>query len=160
MNKKIITIYVFLAIICLLNACTVANEENAETEAVTVESQDKVFEGRYFDEGIYQYIDMPEAESPFIYCEIIVSNVTGTSFEFTINETVMATGESKNIMPVKTAVFIGDGTRAIYQDDNQTLIFTFPDETGIYPRHMEVSGLEKLEGNVYINNSIPGHESG
>lgn len=119
-----------------------------------------IYEGRYFDEKWYNYVDMPAEESPLIYCEIIISNVTDTSFDFAINEEVMATGESTPVIPAGTATIEDAGARAVYKGDDMTLTFLFPDDQNTFPQHLEISGLEKLENNVYMNNSIPGHESG
>lgn len=120
----------------------------------------KIYEGLYFDESFYQYIDMPQEESPLIYCEITISNVTDTTFDFIINEKVMATGETKNLIPSHTATISVGTSKAVYQGENLTLTFVFPDDENTFPQHLEISGLEQLENKVYINNTIPGHESG
>ena len=85
-----------------------------------------------------------------------------TSFDFTISETVMATGENTVIFPASTAFFTEDGGEAIYEGKDQTLHFEFPHDQELYPiiRDIKVTGLPKLEGNTYINNNIPGHEAG
>jgi len=117
-----------------------------------------IYEGCYFDERWYDYVDMPAEESPLVYCEILISNVTDISFDFSVNEKVMATGEIHSVIPVGTAVI--DGENAVYKDNDLTLIFTFPDDPKTFPQHLEISGLELLENNIYLNNTIPGHESG
>lgn len=119
-----------------------------------------VYEGRYFDERWYDYVDMPAEESPLVYCEILISNVTADSFDFVINEEVMATGETVPVVSAGTAAIEGGGKSAVYKDDNMTLTFTFPDDRNTFPQHLQILGLEKLENHVYMNNSIPGHESG
>lgn len=130
------------------------SEENEKTVS------GKIYEGLYFDESFYQYIDMPQEESPLIYCEITISNTTETTFDFIINEKVMATGETKILVPSGTATICEGTTKAVYQGENLTLTFVFPDDENTFPQHLEVSGLEQLENKVYINNTIPGHESG
>ncbi|MDW2797999.1 hypothetical protein RZO55_10470 [Clostridium boliviensis] len=138
------------------------SESTEETGTSHVKSTVQLFEGTYFDEGVYKYVDLPETESPFVYCNIEISHITDTSFDFTISETVMATGESTVIFPASTAFFTGDGGEAIYEGKDQTLHFEFPHDQDLYPiiRDMKVTGLPKLEGNTYINNNIPGHEAG
>nr|WP_288824430.1 hypothetical protein [uncultured Clostridium sp.] len=138
------------------------SETAKETETSHVKANVQLYEGTYFDEGVYKYVDIPAAESPFVYCEIMISNITDTSFDFSISETVMATDESTIIFPTSTAYFTGDGTEAAYIGKDQTLHFEFPHDQDLYPiiRDMKVTGFPKLEGNNYINNSIPGHEAG
>lgn len=128
------------------------SEENAVRE--------KIYEGRYFDEGVYQYIDIPESESPLIYCEVLISNVTDTSLDFIINEKVMATGESSVLVPAGTAMLEEKEAKAVYHGENLTLTFDFTNEPELFPKHLKVSGLEQMEGKSYVNNTIPGHESG
>ena len=60
-----------------------------------------IYEGCYFDEGVYQYwVEIPLSESPMIYCEIWISNVTETTFDFLIKEVVMATDERTIVLPL------------------------------------------------------------
>lgn len=167
MKRNVFVIYLGLAIGLLLSACTAANGELSQSEDSTdgadadnSKVEEKVFEGCYFDESVYQYYGIPESESPLVYCEIVINNVTNTSFDFTIYEKVMATGESEMIVSPCTAVFIEDGARAAYYGDHQTLYFTFPDKKDLYPKHIEILGIERMEGKTYINNTILGHESG
>ncbi len=145
---------------------TEAQDKTKETSAAQEEGKKDadstkiIYEGRYFDEKWYYYVDIPAEESPLVYCEIIISNVTDTSFDFVINEEVMATGEITAVIPAGTAMIEDAGEKAVYKGDNLTLTFSFPDDQNTFPQHLEISGMEKLENNVYINNSIPGHESG
>lgn len=132
----------------------------AQAEAEGKAGNKTIYEGRYFDDQWYDYVDGPAEESPLVYCEIIISNVTDTSFEFVINEEVMATGEVTPVVTAGTAVIEDAGAKAVYKGENLTLMFSFPDGPDTFPQHLEISGSEKLEGNVYMNNTIPGHESG
>lgn len=138
------------------------SETPKDTESGHIKANVQLYEGTYFDEGVYKYVDIPTTESPFVYCEIMISNITDTSFDFTISETVMATDESTVIFPTSTAFFTGDGTEATYYGKDKTFHFEFPHDQDLYPiiRDMKVTGFSKLEGNTYINNSIPGHEAG
>jgi outer membrane murein-binding lipoprotein Lpp len=143
-------------------AVPLISETQKTTETENTKANVQLYEGTYFDEGVYQYVDIPATESPFVYCNILISNITDTSFDFAIFETVMATNESTVIFPTSTAFFTGDGTEAIFNGKDQTLHFEFPKDQDLYPiiRDMKVTGFSKLEGNTYINNSIPGHEAG
>lgn len=130
-------------------------------ENMGVKAQIQVYEGSYFDESVYQYITDPDKDaSSFTYCIISISNVTDTSFEFEVNEITYTTEASEVVVPKSIAVFIDDGTKAAYYGEDQTIYFEFPDREEDFPKHIKVTGFEKLEGNSYMNNSIPGHESG
>ena len=120
-----------------------------------------IYEGCYFDGGVYQYWgDIPLTESPMIYCEIWISNVTETTFDFLIKEVVMATDERTIVLPLSTAKITNNGWGAIYEGEEFTLTFEFPDDPDRFPKEITVDGWEKLEGNTYMNKEIPGHESG
>ena len=120
-----------------------------------------IYEGCYFDSGVYQYwTEMPLYESPMIYCEIWIRNVTETTFDFLIKEIVMATDERTIVLPLSTAKIVNNGWGAIYEGEEFTLLFEFPDSPDIFPKAITVDGWEKLEGNTYMNKEIRGHESG
>lgn len=143
-----------------------SNSEVTETSVTQAETKTNekstkpIYEGLYFDESFYQYVDMPTEESPLVYCEITISNVTDTSFDFEINEKVMSTGESTALVPASTALIEAAGSKAVYRGDGMTLTFSFPDSQDVFPQHLEISGMEKLENKTYINNTISGHEAG
>ncbi len=132
-------------------------EETGDSGAV--KAKVKMYEGKYFDEVLYRYAD-PEIEwAP--YCEFHISNITDTSFDFEIYEV----GELQKrtlIFKKHTAVFTGDGMQAVYNGDEYTLTFSFPDERHAYPDvvDMKVSGFGPVEGNTYVNNMVPGREFG
>ncbi|SQC02059.1 hypothetical protein [Clostridium tetanomorphum] len=94
------------------------------------------------------------------YCEVAISNITDTSFDFTIYEVDAKTENKKVIFLTNTAVFTGDGTKAAFYGKNYTLHFTFPDNHKAYPAvtDMEISGFEPLKSRTYVNNGVPGHE--
>ena len=120
-----------------------------------------IYEGCYFDEGVAKYWgEIPLTESPMIYCEIWISNVTETTFDFLIKEVVMATDERTIVMPLSTAKITNNGWGVIYEGEEFTLSFEFPDAPDTFPKNITVDGWEKLEGNNYMNKEIPGHESG
>ena len=136
-------------------------DANKETEIEEEYPHKIIYEGCYFDDGVYEYwTSMPITESPMIYCEIWISNVTETTFDFLIKEVVMATDERTIILPLSTAKIVNNGWGAIYEGEEFTLSFEFPDSSDTFPKNITVDGWEKLNGNTYMNNSIPGHESG
>jgi hypothetical protein len=109
----------------------------------------KLYEGTYWDErGLDDNILNFKN-----YCEVVISNVTNTSFDFTVYEVDRQTENRKVIFLTNTAVFTADGKSAAFYGKNYTLNFTFPSITEI-----KVSGFKPLEGKTYLNNKIQGHE--
>lgn len=133
------------------------DENNISPETAKVSGKIKLYEGTYFDDRRFGEHMLKN------FCEVVISNVTDTSFDFTVYQVVDAEkGEKKVIFLKNTAVFIGDGTKAAFYGKNYTLNFTFPNNHGAYPvvTDMKISGFEPLEGKTYVNNGIPGHEFG
>lgn len=127
---------------------------NNEQEAVTGVVQ--LYAGNYRDERCFG--DNPECpETP---CIVEISNITDTSFDFTIKQYDRWSSETNVIFLTNTAVFTGDGTTATFFGQQYTLQFTFPDYYSALPIvvSMEISGFEPVEGATYSNNGIPGHE--
>lgn len=122
-----------------------------------VKAKVKIYEATYTDAEIYG--DNPH---PDITCEIDISNVTETSFDFTIYEADNKKMTRSLIFRTHTAVFTGDGTEAFYDGKEYDLSFTFPDYYGAYPDviHMEITGFAPVEGRTYDFGGVPGHEFG
>lgn len=142
---------------------SISQDEKKEvnpTEKLEKDEEDKVrgkvklYEGTYFDDRNFGDNILET------YCQVAISNVTDTSFDFTVYELDGKTEEKKVIFLTNTAVFTGDGTEAAFYGKNHTLHFTFPDDRGAYPVVIEIkiSGFEPLEGKIYVNNGIPGYE--
>ena len=132
------------------------SQDSAQTTGVQTKYQ--MYAGTYFDEVVYTFADDDVEGKP--YCEINVSNVTATSFDFTIYDVDGANRSLK--FKTHTAVFTGDGTQAEYNGKGYHLVFTFPDDRGALPDVvcMQVSGLKDMGGCMYVNNDVPGHEFG
>lgn len=138
------------------------NEETPKTDSETSEGVPAtviLYEGMYFAEEVYK---MAADLGDGIYCEIDISNITDTSFDFTVYEVNESEETRSMIFKTQTAVFQGDGTTAVYNGKEYTLNFTFPDYHTSLPHvtDMEVTGFALLEGETYMNNSVPGHEFG
>lgn len=138
------------------------NEETPKTDSETSEGVPAtviLYEGTYFAEEVYK---MAADLGDGIYCEIDISNITDTSFDFTVYEVNESEEPRSMIFKTHTAVFQGDGTTAVYNGKEYTLNFTFPDYHTSLPHvtDMEVTGFALLEGETYMNNSVPGHEFG
>ena len=138
------------------------NEETPKTDSETSEGVPAtviLYEGTYFAEEVYK---MAADLGDGIYCEIDISNITDTSFDFTVYEVNESEETRSMIFKTHMAVFQGDGTTAVYNGKEYTLNFTFPDYHTSLPHvtDMEVTGFALLEGETYMNNSVPGHEFG
>lgn len=132
--------------------------DDSKEEGVTAKIQ--VYEGLYYDEATYRDVNREGYSSN--YCEVIVSNVTDTSFDFTIYDCDYNADEREVIFNTNTAIFVGDGMEAVFYGNDYTLNFTFPNGHNSYPAatEMMVSGFESVEGHTFLNNAIPGHEFG
>lgn len=150
--KKLLLGLVFFTF--FLSACTLSTPK--DTSPKETKGKLQLHEGRYFDDKVYG-----QRLSDTFY-EIHISNISETSFDFTIYEVVTETREKEIIFETNTANFIEDGTKAAFYGEDQTLNFTFPDNHESHPvvTDIVVTGFEPLEGNTYVNNGIPGHEFG
>ena len=119
-----------------------------------------IYDGRYFDESIYQYWtgEITDASS-MTYCEILINGVTDEKFDFRINELSAKTDKGPEILS-GTARIRYDGREAVYEGEDVTLTFHFETDPEVFPKYLTVEGWDKLEGKTYMNNTIPGHESG
>lgn len=127
-----------------------------------VKAKVQVYAGAYFDSRCYG------ENRPNPYNEVVISNITSTSFDFTVNEVEYvdiknsAKQTRKLIFKTNTAYFIEDGTKAAFYGKDYTLKFRFPNNHDAFPvvTDIKITGFKTLEGNTYINNGIPGHEFG
>lgn len=135
----------------------------ADSDDTIVDAVVKVYAGFYIDEtGLYG--DSLEGKT-LTYYSVRTSNVTKNSFDFQIIAVPVENGSIqdnfKKVFRAGTANFIEDGKKAVYHNDTENLYFLFGDDQ-IEPTlgKIEIKGVKELEGKVYINNSIPGHEAG
>ena len=145
---------------------TVTPEEAQKEETMQAIPQDltpvaaqyQVYEGTYKDINLNEAMSADGGSNS--YCQIEVSNITDQSFDFTVYQ--MTDGNKKEVLDTRTATFVEDGTKAVSEKDGTNLVFTFPDSWNALPKvvEMQVSGLDVLEGNSYVNNNVPGYEFG
>lgn len=141
------------------NEQLVKDKNNVSQKITKVNSKVKLYDGAYFDNRYFGDNILKN------YCEVVISNITNTSFDFTVYEVNNLDGkkeDKKVIFLTNTAVFTGDGMKATFYGNSYTLNFTFPNNHNSYPAvtDMEISGFKPLEGKTYVNNGIPGHEFG
>lgn len=138
---------------------TTANSDINNSNKNIVNSKVKLFAGAYFDDKCFGENTLKN------YCEIMISTIKDTSFDFTVYEVNIGDDnkESKKVIfNTNTAYFINDGTKAVFNGKDYTLNFSLPNNHNAYPivTDIEVSGFNRLENNTYVNNGIPGHEFG
>lgn len=130
-------------------------------EETGVPAKVRIYEATYFAEAVYRNVNLETEWPP--YCEIDISNVTDTSFDFTVYERTFDGEPQRNlIFKTHTAVFNGDGTTAVYNGQEYTLNFTFTNNRHSLPdvTEIQVTGFAPLEGETYLYNQVPGHEFG
>lgn len=136
--------------IALMIQCMKGNRSSISAAGV------RLYEGAYRESSFYA------GSGPVKdYYSLNISNITDTSFEFAVCLMDGTTGNVKETMfAPNTALFVGDGTTAVFCGKQYTLTFTFPDDHGAYPdvTDIVVSGFSYLEGKTMTNNSVPGHE--
>lgn len=131
---------------------------DASEEITKVNSKVKLYEGTYFDDRCYGENELTN------YCEVEISNISNTTFDFTVYELNMSDGkkDKKVVFAKNTAFFIEDGMKAAFKGKEYSLNFAFPDNHKAFPvvTDMKISGFKQLEGKTYVNNKIPGYEFG
>ena len=143
-------------------AAAQSSDSGTESQEETgVPAKVKIYEATYFAEAVYRNVNLETEWQP--YCEIDISNVTDTSFDFTVYELTFDGEPQRNlIFKTHTAVFNGNGTTAVYNGQEYTLNFTFPNDRHSLPdvTEIQVTGFAPLEGETYLYNQVPGHEFG
>lgn len=135
-----------------------AQKNDTAQDVTPVNAQYQVYAGTYYDMNIYEATaEGGESDS---YCQIEVSNITDQTFDFAVYQ--LTDGNKQMILDTRTATFVEDGTKAVSEKDGTNLVFTFPDNWNALPKvvEMQVSGMDVLEENSYVNNNVPGYEFG
>ena len=107
------------------------------------------------------YVHDPEFKGSYVYDEITVSNITDTTFDFTITRRDFETDETEIIIPLSTAYINEDMVSATYTGEDYTLTFDFSYKSNPLPTvlFIKVWGIDSLEGILFYNNNIPGYEA-
>ncbi len=137
----------------------VPETENSGDAVEPVQAKINVYEGEYNQSNLYSGAPGTANEGYIVK----VTNVTDNSFDFTIYlytfDPDTSIQNEELVFKTHTAVFIDDGTKAVYDGIDYDLTFTFPDYHSAYPEatDMEISGYAPVEGETFMNNQIPGH---
>ena len=123
----------------------------------------QLFETTYVDETSRAWdLQDPDYTGSYIYNELTISNVTGSTFEFEVVRRNYETDESEIIIPKGTARINEDGISAAFEGEGFTLSFDFSDIANPLPvvYSIKLWGVESLEGINFSNNDIPGYDAG
>ena len=133
------------------------------TRAVMPEGEQlQLYEVTYTDRRSRDWYsrDREEMKGYYIYDEITVSNITDATFDFTVTWNNPETGESGVIIPLSTAYINEDQISATYTGEDYTLTFDFSYMSNPLPEVLWIRlwGVDELEGLLFTNTKIPGHE--
>ena len=123
----------------------------------------QLYEVTYTDSASRAWaVHEPEYAGSYIYDELTISNITDTSFDFTVTRRNFETDKTEVIIPEGTAYINEDMISATYTGEDYTLTFDFSDSANPLPVILTIKlwGVESLEGIQFFNDSIPGYESG
>lgn len=122
----------------------------------------KLYEVTYTDRRNRDWYsrDREEMKGYYIYDEITISNITDTTFDFTVTWSDPETDESGVIIPLSTAYINEDQISATYTGEDYTLTFDFSYINNPLPEVLWIRlwGVDELEGLLFTNTKIPGHE--
>lgn len=123
----------------------------------------QLFEATYVDETSRAWdLQEPDYTGDYIYNELTISNITETTFDFTITRRNYETDESEIVISRSTASINEDGVSATFEGEDYTLVFDFSDNANPLPVVLTIKlwGMESLEGIRFSNSDIPGYEAG
>lgn len=134
------------------------------TKAVMPEGEQlQLYEVTYTDRRSRDWYsrDREEMKGYYIYDEITVSNVTDTTFDFTVTWSDPETRETGIIIPNSTAHINEDQTSATYTGEDYSLTFDFSYMYNPLPvvLYIRLWGVDELEGLMFYNKNIPGYET-
>ena len=122
----------------------------------------QLYEVTYTDETRRNwYVHDPEFKGSYVYDEITISDITDTTFDFTVTRRDFETDETEIIIPLSTAYINEDQISATYTGEDYTLTFDFSYKGNPLPTvlFIKVWGMDSLEGILFYNNNIPGYEA-
>ena len=99
-----------------------------------------------------------EVEGGSLY-SLVVNSKAADLTRKRVYELAAETDEGPEILS-GTARIQDNGKAAVYEGEEFTLTFHFESAPEVFPKYFTVEGWDKLEGKTYMNNNIPGHESG
>lgn len=123
----------------------------------------QIFETTYADETSRVWdLQEPEYTGSYTFHELVISNVTDHTFDFTVIRRNYETDESETILPQGTAYLNEDGISATFEGEDYTLTFDFSNSANPLPvvYTIQLWGVESLEGISFSNSNVPGYDAG
>lgn len=122
----------------------------------------QLYEDTYTDLRIRHWWagDLEKSKGYFVYDELTISNITDTTFDFTVTWRNPETEETGIIIPLSTAHINEDMTSATYTGEDYTLTFDFSYIDNPLPEvlYIRMWGVDELEGYLFCNYNAPGYE--
>lgn len=139
----------------------IQSDTNNSTENDNIQFDTNVtvnlYEGDYNDSELYLY---REDMYGFFYYQVVISDVTDSTFDFHINYVDFVTQSKEEVCAKNTANFIENGNKAISYVNGSELYFEFPNGRNSLPDVVQISikGLDIIDGIIFENNGISGKE--
>ena len=131
-------------------------KENKDEESMETLTEEERYWIRRKEETVQEA--GAEVEGGSLY-SLVVSSKAADLTRKRVYELAAETDEGPEILS-GTARIQDNGKAAVYEGEEFTLTFHFESAPEVFPKYFTVEGWDKLEGKTYMNNNIPGHESG
>ena len=127
---------------------TLVPTEKVEPTPVAVKVNVQQYEGYYTDMDID--FSLPE-EKMAPYYSVQISNITETSFDFTIYIFYRDIGKEEVIFQTNTAVFTGNGDTAKFEGGGYELDFSFSNDLKLAVPVVTIKGFDEVQGIMFAS---------
>ena len=136
--------------------------EHTEKAVMPEGGHPQLYEDTYTDRRISHWWmgDLEKSTGYYVYDELTISNITDTTFDFTVTWRNPETEETGIVIPLSTAYINEDMTSATYTGEDCTLTFDFSYMDNPLPEvvYIRMWGVNELEGYLFCNYNAPGYE--
>ena len=136
--------------------------EHTEKAVMPEGGHPQLYEDTYTDRRIRHWWmgNREKSKGYYIYDELTISNITDTTFDFTVTWRNPETEETGTIIPLSTAYINEDMTSATCTGEDYTLTFDFSCMDNPLPEvlYIRMWGVDELEGYIFCNYNASGYE--
>ena len=136
--------------------------EHTEKAVMPEGEHPQLYEDTYTDQRIHHWWmgDLEKSKGYYVYDELTISNITDTTFDFTVTWRNPETEETGIIIPLSTAYINEDMISATYTGEDYTLTFDFSYMDNPLPEvvYIRMRGVNELEGYLFCNYNASGYE--
>ena len=136
--------------------------EHTEKAVMPEGEHPQLYEDTYTDRRISHWWmgDLEKSKGYYVYDELTISNITDTTFDFTVTWKNPETEETGTVIPLSTAYINEDMTSATYTGEDYTLTFDFSYMDNPLPEvlYIRMWGVNELEGYLFCNYNASGYE--